>query len=185
MGREARDEIGTTSHDIPALASPPIRLGSGSEPQIPWRNATISSSSVDPPALGTRYETSPNWSGAYITPKRSRMFTEVHGSWQVPTPSPPVDGKGSPPADGDYRSSAWIGLDGQRRYLNSSLPQIGTSQFVKVVDDQPTPDCQRRRENASAGRSKNASRMDARRPPAGGFFCFLAVDVGKDGWQCL
>ena len=47
------------------------------------------------------------------------------------------------------------------------------------------PECQRRRENASAGRSKNASRMDARRPPAGGFFCFLAVDVGKDGWQCL
>ena len=30
--------------------------------------------------------------------------------------------------------------------------------------------CQRRRENASAGRSKNASRMDARRPPRGRLF---------------
>jgi hypothetical protein len=86
-------------------------------------------------ATGTRYETSPNWSGAYITPKQSRMFTEVHGGWQVPTPLPP----GGAAGDGDYRSSTWIGLDGQRRYLNSSLPQIGTSQFVKVVNGQPTP----------------------------------------------
>src|SRR5467141_2303411 len=31
--------------------------------------------------------------------------------------------------------------------------------------------CQRRRENASAGRSKNASRMDAERPAAEAFFC--------------
>ena len=32
------------------------------------------------------------------------------------------------------------------------------------------PACQRRREITSAGRNKIASRMDARRPPAGGFF---------------
>jgi len=39
------------------------------------------------PAVGTRYETSPNWSGAYITPKHSQMVTEIDGSWQVPRPS--------------------------------------------------------------------------------------------------
>ena len=30
----------------------------------------------------------------------------------------------------NYRSSVWIGLDGQRLYLNSSLPQIGTVQYI-------------------------------------------------------
>jgi hypothetical protein len=41
MGREARDEIGTTSQDISRLASPPILLGSGSEPQILCDNALL------------------------------------------------------------------------------------------------------------------------------------------------
>jgi hypothetical protein len=91
-----------------------------------------------PLALGTRHESSHNWSGAYITPKDNRMFTEVHGSWKVPTPSPPIADKGRRPLDGDYRSSTWIGLDGQRRYIDSSLPQIGTSQCVKVVDGYST-----------------------------------------------
>ncbi len=89
------------------------------------------------PAFGTRHETSLNWSGAYITPKQDRMFTAVYGSWRVPTPNPPLTS--GQPVDGDYRSSTWIGLDGQRRYLNSSLPQIGTAQFVKVVGGQPAP----------------------------------------------
>jgi hypothetical protein len=87
------------------------------------------------PAVGTRYETSPNWSGAYITPKHSQMVTEIDGSWQVPAASPP----GNLPMDGDFRSSSWVGFDGQRRYLDSSLPQIGTSQFVKVTNGQATP----------------------------------------------
>jgi Peptidase A4 family len=91
------------------------------------------------PVIGTRYETSSNWSGGYITPKQGRTFIEVHGNWQVPTPSPPVAVAGGVPTDDDYRSSTWIGFDGQRRYLNSSLPQIGTAQFVKVVNHQPTP----------------------------------------------
>jgi hypothetical protein len=85
-------------------------------------------------SAGTRHQTSANWSGGYITPTHGRMFTEMHGSWQVPTPSPP---KGAT-ADEVYRSSTWIGLDGQRRYLDSSLPQIGTAQFVDLVNGQPT-----------------------------------------------
>jgi hypothetical protein len=78
---------------------------------------------------GTHHATSSNWSGAYIMPKRGPMFTEVHGSWCVPTAAPP-----DRPADGEYRCSTWIGLDGQRRYLDSSLPQIGTTQIVTVRD---------------------------------------------------
>jgi hypothetical protein len=82
-------------------------------------------------AAGTRYEASNNWSGGYITPKDDRVFTELRGSWQVPTPSPP----GLAPDD-EYRCSTWIGLDGQRRYHNSSLPQIGTVQSVTVANGQ-------------------------------------------------
>ena len=35
------------------------------------------------PVIGTRYETSSNWSGGYITPKQGRTFIEVHGNWHV------------------------------------------------------------------------------------------------------
>jgi hypothetical protein len=87
----------------------------------------------------TRHQASRNWSGAYITATRSRMFTEVQGEWQVPTPAPPTSASGAPPNDGDYRCSTWIGLDGQRLYFNSSLPQIGTTQVVTVVGGQPQP----------------------------------------------
>jgi hypothetical protein len=73
-------------------------------------------------------ERSLNWSGGYITSRQSEMFTEVRGSWQSPMVAPPEAG-----ARGDFRSSTWIGLDGQRRYLHSSLPQIGTAQFVNVT----------------------------------------------------
>lgn len=76
-----------------------------------------------------------NWSGAFITPRDGRMFTEVCGSWKVPRVSPPADA----PADAEYEydSSIWIGLDGQREYLDSSLPQIGTAQYVKIAGGQP------------------------------------------------
>ena len=83
-------------------------------------------------ALGRRtvHQSSPNWSGAYIAPRDGRIFNEVYGAWQVPTPSPPAPAV--PIGLHEYRSSTWIGLDGQRRYYHSSLPQIGTAQFIAV-----------------------------------------------------
>jgi hypothetical protein len=74
----------------------------------------------------TRQQASRNWSGASITPRDGRMFTEVVGTWRVPAVL-------APPADGKYRSSTWIGLDGQRSYLDATLPQIGTGQHVDRV----------------------------------------------------
>jgi hypothetical protein len=82
-----------------------------------------------PPA--TRFETSRNWSGAYIEPSAGMMFAQVWGQWTVPTPHPPP---GATVPEG-YQCSTWIGLDGQRRYRNSSLPQIGTRQAVTVAAD--------------------------------------------------
>jgi hypothetical protein len=72
------------------------------------------------------HETSENWSGAYLLPTSGKRFVQVWGTWRVPFPRPP-DGKD--PAK-EYQCSTWIGLDGQRRYENSTLPQIGTLQTV-------------------------------------------------------
>ena len=75
----------------------------------------------------TRFETSLNWSGAYITANRGKEFVQIWGVWTIPNnlKLPPDPFKG--PEGVDYVCSNWIGLDGQRRYLDSSLPQIGTS----------------------------------------------------------
>ncbi len=78
------------------------------------------------PVSETRFETSGNWSGAYITANRDRRFLQIWGIWTIPAklevPPAPLQGTAGLP----YACSNWIGLDGQRLYLNSSLPQIGT-----------------------------------------------------------
>jgi hypothetical protein len=78
-------------------------------------------------------ESSSNWSSAYVTPRNGRQFTEVHGRWEVPAVSVPAGTSGTP----EFRSSIWIGFDGQRRYFDSSLPQIGTSQGLNSPTDPP------------------------------------------------
>jgi hypothetical protein len=76
------------------------------------------------PIITTRWETSGNWSGAYIEPRNDAVFGEVSAHWTIPNlaavPKPNVT----------HSSSIWVGLDGQRMYFNSSLPQIGTTQAI-------------------------------------------------------
>jgi hypothetical protein len=86
--------------------------------------------------VATRHRESGNWSGGFITPRDGRMFTWLYGSWYVPAVTPPA----SAAAGSEYRSSTWIGLDGQRRYVHSSLPQIGTAQtaFAGLPPQTPT-----------------------------------------------
>jgi len=80
-------------------------------------------------------ENSRNWSGLYIEPQRANKFVQVIGSWHVPQPSvPPVLPEGAVAGNGEYQSSTWIGIDGHRSYPNSSMPQIGTGQFIRVAD---------------------------------------------------
>jgi hypothetical protein len=81
-------------------------------------------------AIGTRthHEGSLNWSGAYVTPRDGQMFNDVTGAWYVPAVFPPPGG--SPTAM--YGSSTWVGLDGQRSYFHSTLPQVGTGQFLNL-----------------------------------------------------
>jgi Peptidase A4 family len=87
-----------------------------------------------------RFETSENWSGASIVPNDGHQFVQIFGEWKVPEPSlPPM--ADSPKPGATYSCATWIGLDGARRYLDSSLPQIGTRQTVTVQPDgSPCPE---------------------------------------------
>jgi hypothetical protein len=76
-----------------------------------------------------RLQTSGNWSGAYITPRDGTVFRTIWGRWKVPVPALPPGGV----AADKYRSSTWIGFDGQRLYFKSTLPQIGTAQAINEV----------------------------------------------------
>jgi hypothetical protein len=78
------------------------------------------------PIAETRFETSSNWSGAYITANRGKQFLQIWGMWTIPANLKLPPGPFQGPAGIDYICSNWIGLDGQRFYLDSSLPQIGT-----------------------------------------------------------
>jgi hypothetical protein len=90
--------------------------------------AALNSGSTSTALRRSHREASRNWSGAYITPRDGQMLTQVSGMWQVPTVQPPPGGS----MTAAYGSSTWIGLDGQRGYLNSTLPQIGTGQFFNL-----------------------------------------------------
>jgi hypothetical protein len=80
---------------------------------------------------GLNFEASSNWSGAYITANRDRRFLQLWGTWTIPgdlqLPPPGFQG----PLDIPYMCANWIGLDGQRRYLDSSLPQMGTVSILQ------------------------------------------------------
>ncbi len=74
----------------------------------------------------TRFEDSSNWSGAYITANFGKQFLQIWGLWTIPANLQLPPGPFQRPPGIDYICSNWIGLDGQRFYLDSSLPQIGT-----------------------------------------------------------
>ena len=113
-----------------------LRFVARAQPRLEFTRppAGARNSSQLPPEmkLAGHLDTSLNWSGAYLTANEGKSFTQVWGQWTVPVPRPPAGAL--PPISGtiDYQCSAWIGLDGQRIYLNSSLPQIGTAHTVTV-----------------------------------------------------
>lgn len=78
----------------------------------------------------SRFETSKNWCGAFLEPSHGMVFVQVSGRWVVPLPEVPRGG-----GPGVYACSTWVGFDGQRRYLDSSLPQVGTWQAVSLSNN--------------------------------------------------
>jgi hypothetical protein len=80
-----------------------------------------------PIARHSRFETSRNWSGAYIVPSRGGRFKRIVGRWTVPDVQ---TGTGSNPGNLPYcQCSIWVGLDGKKRWT-PSMPQIGTAHSI-------------------------------------------------------
>jgi hypothetical protein len=83
----------------------------------------------------SRFSESQNWCGASIVPSGGNQFVLMFGEWTVPKPEePPPAEQGPKGKENQYYCSTWIGFDGNRRYLDSTLPQIGTEQKVTVND---------------------------------------------------
>jgi hypothetical protein len=121
------------------IFAPPIEFV---EPQMTerralWRlNPRATSPALTQGGGASRFDTSRNWSGAYIVPTDDTMVVLVAGLWAIPEltlPPPAYQQAGAT----QYVCSTWVGLDGQRRYLNSSLPQAGTMQFMTLSSFAP------------------------------------------------
>jgi hypothetical protein len=83
-------------------------------------------------AKRTHQQSSGHWSGASIIARDGRMLTDVMATWVVPSPRVPQSALALDPGAGvqEFGSSCWVGLDGQRAYPDSTLPQMGTEQSV-------------------------------------------------------
>ena len=90
------------------------------------------------PAGGTRQQASGNWSGASITARDGKVFTQIEAAWQTPHIEKP-HGPGGAMIGPPFQMSVWIGFDGQRRYHQSSLPQIGTAHRIGIEPGIPKP----------------------------------------------
>lgn len=106
----------------------------GSQPaEQPVTTALLATTRLPGPPAAAGFETSSNWSGAYILPNRGDRFSRVVGRWAAPEVKP---GTGPNPADLPFRCSVWIGLDGKKAWTRS-MPQVGT---VHAVARDGTPE---------------------------------------------
>ena len=105
----------------------------GSRPiEQPVTTALLALRVPGPPATAG-FETSSNWSGAYVLPNRGDRFSRVVGRWEAPRVKP---GTGPNPPGLPFRCSIWIGLDGKKTWTKS-MPQVGT---VHTVARDGTPE---------------------------------------------
>ncbi|MBN8873197.1 MAG: hypothetical protein J0H67_10205 [Rhodospirillales bacterium] len=112
-----------------ALA-PPLRLLSGAVGSL-FQATTALRIGAAHPVGGPTQESSRNWSGGMVRPPHGR-FVSVEAEWVVTPPAPPPRAA----ADGEYRASTWIGLDGHDP-ASPTLAQIGTLQRVTVARGGP------------------------------------------------
>lgn len=88
-------------------------------------------------AVGRRWGSSRNWSGAVIAARDGMLFDRVHASWRVPQAAMPADAaevlaKPDGLPGGAWKASMWVGLDGYR-LCSMSLPQIGTTSVINAA----------------------------------------------------
>lgn len=116
------------------MFSGPLRfvLAQSQPAEQPTTTDLLTTRLAGPPATAS-FETSSNWSGAYILPNCGDRFSRVVGCWKAPKIKP---GTGSDPSALPFRCSVWIGLDGKKPWTKS-MPQIGT---VHTVARDGTPE---------------------------------------------
>ncbi|MBV1797269.1 hypothetical protein KSF81_09470 [Siccirubricoccus sp. G192] len=125
-GWPSRSRCASSSRNSPT--TPSSNCANPTSPQR-WARGELRTGRAD--IAISRLEKSLNWSGAYVTPSHGRRLIHAAGVWRVPEPKPR-------PADAEYACSAWVGLDGYRRWV-AGLPQIGTVQSVTVTGGQAGP----------------------------------------------
>jgi len=122
-------------------------------------------------------ETGRVWSGALITPRGGQMLVGITGRWKVPRVTLPASAGTTAEGKRVRSSSTWIGLDGARSYLNSSLPQIGTGQNVIVKNGKMEPEYFAWHEWWCAGHFSHPIRLDLPIKPDDWIRCTLTVDT--------
>ncbi len=116
------------------MFSGPLRFVlAGSRPAKQPITTDLLAARLPGPPTAAGFETSSNWSGAYILPNRGDRFSRVVGRWKAPKVKP---GTGPNPSGLPFRCSIWIGLDGKKRWTRS-MPQVGT---VHTVARDGTPE---------------------------------------------
>ena len=108
-------------------------IPSGSPGVLPF---TTHTSPMAPPRWPA--QKSSNWSGASVQPREGRSLVAVMGNWTVPVVRAPFAGAATATPI-DAHSSTWIGIDGQRHYRDSTLPQMGTEQIWNFKARAATP----------------------------------------------
>jgi len=104
----------------------------------PWWGRIIDSGGII--ADLAKFETSTNWCGAYVKRPILGIATDrphieplrvVAGRWTVPAVSVPASAyTGSTPANGSYRCSVWVGIDGTAG--STDVLQAGTESIINV-----------------------------------------------------
>ena len=123
-------------------------------------------------------ETGRVWSGALVMPRGGQMFVRITGRWRVPAVTLPASAGTTAEGKRVCSSSTWIGLDGARSYLHSSLPQIGTAQNVVVKDGDMVREYFAWHEWWCAGHISEPTRLDSLVIKPGDLIvCTLTVDT--------
>lgn len=115
------------------IVSGPIPPDYWQAPVLPLMSGPVSYSlNYNATGFHGRNETSQNWSGVVTHSSDEPPFQTVYGMWEVPEVHAPAGA-----IEGDvFACSAWVGMDGYAA-TSHSLPQIGTTQSVRIVNGQP------------------------------------------------
>lgn len=84
------------------------------------------------------FDTTNNWSGAFVSRPADEPINVVYGRWNVPSVSPPPSAwNGNGYNDGTYECAVWVGIDGYQG--TADVMQAGIAAQVTVSNGISTP----------------------------------------------